>query len=137
MLLMGRDSKRDAVPDPPTDDVLQMFQMGKHPGPVAVRGLLAVDLHHPYTSRWNKRTGDVVAAYIVREGGYPDDEETRSLIAKKFVYHIRTIKAHFNEQSGIPRNPVAAAASRQYNRTKQVRRHPSLPSFITLLMHSS
>lgn len=89
------DTDDESVLIPAGTRDIKLFEAKKHEGPKAVRGSFHLDLNGTYSSAWNKQASRVFAAAFVASDRYQCKD--MKLIEKKFVAHIRTIKAHYDD----------------------------------------
>lgn len=93
---MKLDTDDASVLVPASDREVKLFNAKRHEGPIAVRGEFNLDLNGTYTSPWNKRASQAFAgAFVESTNNYQCKDQT--LIAKKFITHLRTIKSRYND----------------------------------------
>lgn len=115
---MNRETKKDLVPQPADDSDLDLFVEGRHPGPVAVRGMFYLDLRGPYSSPWNKRAATVFAEAFIKSKRFVSTDF--KLIEKKFKLHVRTITGHYDGQNGTGPKKGEKSQDQPDKRTRQV-----------------
>ncbi|KLO06160.1 hypothetical protein SCHPADRAFT_895681 [Schizopora paradoxa] len=110
MHLMNRRKSTDPMPQPASDEEVDLFAKGKHPGPTATRGMFYLDLRGPYTSPWNKRASECFSEAFVKVPSFNCTDV--DLVRQKFNRHIRSLSDQFDRLEGTfePRNQDENAA---------------------------